>query len=87
MADQATIGLVLVWEHELRSAAKLLHQFSEYAKKPESESDRGELIKMANDCLSACASALRGLHEEPSYVVLHNGNPDEIVPRIISVQK
>ena len=86
MADNATIDIVVIWEQELRAAAAALDHLVKILVSDKPDKD---VVKKAT-CLAivACDAALHGVHTAAECsIILHSGNPDRFVPRIINVAK
>lgn len=65
--------LVILWQHEIRAAARLLRKFLELNERDlalDAEKASEERVAALNDALGACAVALHGAEDETKGIVM-----------------
>jgi hypothetical protein len=66
MASNANVNLCILWEDEVRTAARLLHELHEASGTDDEERESG----LASAALVACMTALWGLTDDRAAVIL-----------------
>ncbi len=71
MADKAASKLVVLWENEIRIAARLLHEAVELSSKEgRTEPEETYLSNLVFDALNASIAALAGAEDDEATLVL-----------------
>lgn len=75
-AEQANVKLVIIWEHELRMAAKKLHELRALLNKDgKTEAEAASVGKAIMDTFNVCAAALVGAEGDDVALVLSAVSP------------